>query len=197
MKFGFRMPSWRKSLAASTKAALTREIRRAIVSDYGKRSGSVFVNPKKHVYNQLYNLTSANPIDIICGSANSDQSDSASSYNQKHIRQDRTEPQVVVLEKIMKSDEKRLLDEFLDGHQEYKYNMTLLKANVKLSNALVEYYRRPVSTNLFEELEQILYKRLSSVKRESTKLEYIAAIKVLNALRECGNFEDALKQINN
>lgn len=51
MKFGFRMPSWRKSLAASTKAALTREIRRAIVPDYGKRSGSVFVNPKKHVYN--------------------------------------------------------------------------------------------------------------------------------------------------
>ena len=97
----------------------------------------------------------------------------------------------------MKSDEKRLLDDFLDGHQEYKYNMMLLKANVKLSNALVEYYRRPVSTNLFEELEQILYKRLSSVKRESTKLEYIAAIKVLNALRECGNFEDALKQINN
>jgi hypothetical protein len=73
--------------------------------------------------------------------------------------------------------------------------MTLLKANVKLSNALVEYYRRPVSTNLFEELEQILYKRLSSVKRDSTKLEYIAAIKVLSALRECGNFEDALKQI--
>ena len=75
--------------------------------------------------------------------------------------------------------------------------MTLLKANVKLSNALVEYYRRPVSNNLFEELEQILHKRLSSVKRESTKLEYIAAIKVLNALRGCGNFEDALKQINN
>lgn len=131
------------------------------------------------MYNQLYNLTSANPIDIICGSANSDQSDSASSYNQKHIRQDRTEPQVVVLEKIMKSDEKRLLDEFLDGHQEYKYNMTLLKANVKLSNALVEYYRRPVSNNLFEELEQILYKRLSSENENLQNLNISQQLKYL------------------
>ncbi|MBQ8778551.1 MAG: hypothetical protein IJZ49_02415 [Alistipes sp.] len=191
MKFGFRMPSWRKSLAASTKAALTREIRRAIVPDYGKRSGSVFINPKKHVYNQLYNLTSVNPIDIVCGST----SDSQSCAIEKGTRVNRNESQVVVLEKIMKSDEKKLINDFLDGYQEYKYNMMLMKVNVKLSSALVEYYKRPASTNLFKELEQILNKRLSSAKRESTKLEYIAAIKVLNVLRECGNFEDALKQI--
>ena len=70
MKFGFRMPSWRRSLAASTKAALTREIRRAIIPDYGKRQGSFWVNPKKHTYNKLYNMTTVSAIDLVCGTNN-------------------------------------------------------------------------------------------------------------------------------
>lgn len=80
MKFGFRMPSWRRSLAASTKAALTREIRRAIIPDYGKRQGSFWVNPKKHTYNKLYNMTTVSAIDLVCGTNNKSTRTYSGSY---------------------------------------------------------------------------------------------------------------------
>ena len=74
------MPSWRRSLAASTKAALTREIRRAIIPDYGKRQGSFWVNPKKHTYNKLYNMTTVSAIDLVCGTNNKSTRTYSGSY---------------------------------------------------------------------------------------------------------------------
>lgn len=64
MKFGFRTPSFKRSLSAATKGAAKRALMREIVPYYGKR-GMGWSNPKKAVYNHLYNMTTANPIDIV------------------------------------------------------------------------------------------------------------------------------------
>ena len=50
MKFGFRTPSFKRSLSAATKGAAKRALMREIVPYYGKR-GMGWSNPKKAVYN--------------------------------------------------------------------------------------------------------------------------------------------------
>lgn len=64
MKFGFRTPSFKRSLSAATKGAAKRALMREIVPYYGKR-GMGWSNPQKAAYNHLYNMTTANPIDIV------------------------------------------------------------------------------------------------------------------------------------
>ncbi|WP_302614991.1 hypothetical protein [uncultured Bacteroides sp.] len=50
MKFGFRTPSFKRSLSAATKGAAKRALMREIVPYYGKR-GMGWSNPKKAAYN--------------------------------------------------------------------------------------------------------------------------------------------------
>ena len=64
MKFGFRTPSFKRSLSAMTKGAAKRALMREIVPNYGKR-GMGWANPKKAAYNRVYNMTTASPIDIL------------------------------------------------------------------------------------------------------------------------------------
>jgi conserved hypothetical protein len=64
MKFGFRTPSFKRSLSAATKGAAKRALMREIVPYYGKR-GMGWSNPKKAAYNHLYSMTTASPIDLL------------------------------------------------------------------------------------------------------------------------------------
>ncbi len=82
MKFGFRTPSFKRSLSAATKGAAKRALMREIVPYYGKR-GMGWSNPKKAAYNHLYNMTTANPIDIVLDKPKS----SRQSSPQKEITQ--------------------------------------------------------------------------------------------------------------
>ena len=64
MKFGFRTPSFKRSLSAATKGAAKRALMREIVPYYGKR-GMGWSNPKKAAYNHLYSMTTASPVDLL------------------------------------------------------------------------------------------------------------------------------------
>lgn len=64
MKFGFRTPSFKRSLSAATKGAAKRALMREIDPYYGKR-GMGWSNPKKAAYNRVYNMTTVSPIDIL------------------------------------------------------------------------------------------------------------------------------------
>lgn len=70
MKFGFRTPSFKRSLSAATKGAAKRALLREIVPYYGKR-GMGWSNPKKAAYNHLYNMTTTSPIGIVFDSSKS------------------------------------------------------------------------------------------------------------------------------
>lgn len=64
MKFGFRTPSFKRSLSAATKGAAKRALMREIVPYYGKR-GMGWSNPKKAAYNHLYSMATVNPVDLL------------------------------------------------------------------------------------------------------------------------------------
>lgn len=61
MKFGFRTPSFKRSISART----TGRAKRAIIPGYGKRGIGLLTNPKKSIYNRLHRRTTFGLGDII------------------------------------------------------------------------------------------------------------------------------------
>lgn len=52
-----RKPSMKRSLSAMTKAQANRALKRAFIPGYGKKGTGMLHNPKKAVYNKIYNKT--------------------------------------------------------------------------------------------------------------------------------------------
>ncbi|WP_297812314.1 hypothetical protein [uncultured Finegoldia sp.] len=65
MKIGFRTPSLKKSLKARTTSKLKRKLKSAIDPTYGKKGIGWFKNPKKALYNKIYNKTTRSIFDIF------------------------------------------------------------------------------------------------------------------------------------
>jgi hypothetical protein len=65
MKFGVRKPSLKKSVKARTTGKLKRKAKKAVVPLYGKKGTGLIKNPKKAVYNKVYNKTSFSMFGIL------------------------------------------------------------------------------------------------------------------------------------
>ena len=57
MKVGLRKPSIKKSVKARTTGKLKRSVKKAVNPLYGKKGMGLVNNPKKAVYNKVYNKT--------------------------------------------------------------------------------------------------------------------------------------------
>lgn len=57
MKIGMRKPSLKKSLKARTTGKLKRKVKKSINPFYGKKGMGWINNPKKAMYNKVYNKT--------------------------------------------------------------------------------------------------------------------------------------------
>lgn len=57
MKMGVRKPSLKKSLKARTTGKLKRSLKKSVNPLYGKKGIGMINNPKKAVYNKVYNKT--------------------------------------------------------------------------------------------------------------------------------------------
>ena len=65
MKFGVRKPSIKRSISARTTGKLKRTVNRTINPLYGKKGMGYINNPKKAVYNKVYNKTTIGVRDIV------------------------------------------------------------------------------------------------------------------------------------
>ena len=68
MKFGVRKISVKKSLKARTTGKIKRSIKSSINPAYGKKGMGLINNPKKAVYNKIYNKTTVGINDIVSNS---------------------------------------------------------------------------------------------------------------------------------
>lgn len=69
MKIGIRTPSINKRISARTTGRIKREIKSSINPLYGKKGMGYINNPKKAIYNKVYNKTTTS-IDSILSSGN-------------------------------------------------------------------------------------------------------------------------------
>lgn len=65
MKFGMRKPNLKKSLKARTTGKAKRAIKKALIPGYGKKGTGWIKNPKKALYNKVYNKTTFSIFDIF------------------------------------------------------------------------------------------------------------------------------------
>lgn len=65
MKIGFRKPNLKKSFKAKTTGALKRKIKKALIPGYGKKGMGWITNPKKALYNKVYNKTTVSAKDVV------------------------------------------------------------------------------------------------------------------------------------
>lgn len=64
MKVGIRKPSIKKSISARTTGKLKRQVKKAVNPMYGKKGMGMITNPKKAVYNKVYNKTTVSVSDL-------------------------------------------------------------------------------------------------------------------------------------
>lgn len=65
MKFGMRTPSLKKSFKARTTGKAKRKLKKAVIPGYGKKGMGWINNPKKAVYNKIYNKTTFSIFDLF------------------------------------------------------------------------------------------------------------------------------------
>ena len=65
MKFGFRKPSIKKSIRASTTSKWKRQAKKAADPTYGKKGIGSIKDPKKAAYNKVYNKTTIDPLEKL------------------------------------------------------------------------------------------------------------------------------------
>lgn len=74
MKKGFRTPSVKKSISARTTGKATRAVKRAVNPTYGKKGMGMINDPKKAVYNKVYNNTNVSIKDVYSSPKTSSES---------------------------------------------------------------------------------------------------------------------------
>lgn len=65
MKIGVRTPSLSKSLKARTTSKLKRQVKRAVLPTYGQKGTGIIKNPKRAIYNKIYNQTTVDALGSI------------------------------------------------------------------------------------------------------------------------------------
>ena len=86
MKFGFRIPSIKKSISASTKGQLTRAIKSATNPLYGQKGMGWINNPEKALYNTIYNRTTIGMDDMMDSTHNIPSTTETLSTENQNIR---------------------------------------------------------------------------------------------------------------
>lgn len=65
MKIGVRKPNLKKRIKARTTAKVKRAVKRSVNPLYGKKGMGYINDPKKAVYNKIYNKTTISADDIV------------------------------------------------------------------------------------------------------------------------------------
>lgn len=88
MKIGFRTPSVKKSVKARTTGKIKRSVKKSVNPLYGKKGTGYITDPKKAVYNKVYNKTTFGAKDVYdaidfdtTNNLNSDKSNFSSQTN--------------------------------------------------------------------------------------------------------------------
>ena len=83
MKVGIRKPNIKKSIKAKTTGKAKRAIKKAVVPGYGQKGVGYIKNPKKAVYNKVYNKTT---VDVRPDSFKSSTSKTVTENTQFHSK---------------------------------------------------------------------------------------------------------------
>lgn len=85
MKMGLRTPSLKKSFKARTTGRAKRAIKRAVIPAYGKKGTGFIKNPKKAMYNKVYQKTTVDGLASLRKVSSNKNSSNTKVNNNKKI----------------------------------------------------------------------------------------------------------------
>ena len=65
MKYGIRTPNVKKSIKARTTGKMKRAVKKSVNPLYGKKGMGLVNDPKKAVYNKVYNKTTVSVSEVV------------------------------------------------------------------------------------------------------------------------------------
>lgn len=86
MKFGVRKPSVKRSIKARTTGRAKRAIKKSVNPMYGKKGMGMIKNPKKSVYNKVYNKTTVDSLSSLKKRPKTGSSNFVSTSNQNEAQ---------------------------------------------------------------------------------------------------------------
>lgn len=198
MKFGFRKPSWKKSLSAATRGAVNRAVKKAIIPGYGQK-GMGIANPKKYLYNQVYSMTTIDTIGLLTNKIH--RSSSSSSREYTNLKYSPTKPIVNY------HSNQKALDLRGEGLKQCKVIFDLESHCQKISfksEAIQKLYGRAnkyISKGIMcgEDLHQYaisdLEKLIETAVKTSTIDECKIAISIIEQLQKGASFDDVISNV--
>lgn len=193
MKFGFRKPSFKKSLAAATRGAITRSIRKAIIPGYGQK-GMGIANPKKYLYNRLYRMTTVDTVGLLLGKhSNTGQSRSSRTNAVRDTPSYESKQQALDIRKegLRQYD---IISKFIVRCGELSLNPEAIK---KIHGRANRYINKGVlcGEDLYQFAETDLRKLMETAATVSTANECKIAISIISQLREGVNFDEIISNV--
>lgn len=101
MKIGVRKPNLKKSFKARTTGKMKRKLKKSINPLYGKKGIGWVNNPKKAMYNKVYNKTTVGVSDLVRSSTSSNKSTNKDNVRVRQSQDLKTD--VMRLERVYKN----------------------------------------------------------------------------------------------
>lgn len=164
MKFGMRKPSLKKSFKARTTGRVKRAVKSSFNPLYGKKGMGLINNPKKAVYNKVYNKTTVGLSDYLYSNkrVSKDEKESAVSISLEDVKK---------MNNIQKTELYHLIStQYQPFYHQYYENMQTAKENYSLFIKDPDNKYLQVIENCYEENEKMIetYRNLEQITNETT-----------------------------
>lgn len=170
MKFGMRKPSLKKSLKARTTGRVKRAVKSSFNPLYGKKGMGLINNPKKAVYNKVYNKTTVGLSDYLYSNkrASKDEKESTVSISLEDVKK---------MNNVQKTELYNLIStQYKSFYHRYSENMQTAKENYsRFIKELDDKYLQAIE-KCYEENEEMIesYRNLEQITNEITGAEDIS-----------------------
>ena len=166
MKFGVRKPSLKKSFKARTTGKYKRQLKKAIIPGYGKKGTGFIKNPKKAMYNKVYNKTTIDPLKGLKTNSNKNRNSTSSK------KQYNTKQQIINYEEYIGIYPAKFLNIHKNIHFNYNWNTIAVSnepfvKNDKGPNEIIFLNKRHFLKSIFKKRYE---KNLSIAKLKDEKI---------------------------
>ncbi|WP_138268363.1 tetratricopeptide repeat protein [Anaerofustis stercorihominis] len=193
MKIGLRTPSLKKSFKARTTGKLKRQMKRTINPIYGKKGVGMITNPKKAVYNKVYNKTTVGLNDIIKSSPNK-QNKKSSIVQNINTAEDTSWKQEAAMWNSYDREVKHVADRYFSLHHKIEENWSKLFQSKQYNSKLADI----IEKDCIKDIEYYMEMRKIDIKYKLSSPNDIPALRRLAMLYEKqGRYEEAVKACNN
>ncbi len=196
MKFGFRAPSFKRSLSAMTRGAATRALKKTFLPGYGQKGKSYYTGFEKSAYNKVYNLTTVSIYDLFKSHKSKRYITESDSLEQLERNREKLQAVAIRKEGLNQCDE---VVKFLKECGKTDLNKSLQRAIHKVDSYYRKYIDKGVlcGENLYTFANRELNNQKETAIKGTTQYECEIAIDIISQLKQKTDYIQIIETIKN